>query len=153
MPEARAIWTSGKQFVAESGSGHAFVLDASPEIEGRNTGPSPVELVLVALAGCTGIDVVFILRDRMKKPLTGLSVEVTGKRAEEPPKVYTEIEVTYHLRGPGLLEKDAVRAIRLSAKSFCSVSAMLEKTARIRSHFEILDEQSGQTVHGTLADD
>lgn len=150
MPEAKVIWTGGKQFVAESGSGHALVLDASPEVGGRATGASPMELLLLALAGCTGIDVVFILADRMKKPLSALSVEVAGKRAENPPKVYTELDVTYRLRGPGLDEKDALRAISLSAEKYCSVSAMLERTATIRSHYEIVDEQTGATVRGTL---
>ena len=150
MPEAKVIWTSGKQFVAESGSGHALVLDASPEVAGRSTGATPMELLLLALAGCTGIDVVFILVDRMKKPLSGLSVEVSGQRSENPPKVYTEIDVTYRLRGAGLEEKDALRAISLSAEKYCSVSAMLERTATIRSHYEIVDERSGEAVRGTL---
>lgn len=153
MPEAKVVWTSGKQFVAESGSGHGLVLDASPEVAGRSTGPSPIELVLIALAGCTGIDVVFILVDRMKKPLTSLSVEVAGTRAENPPKIYTEIDVTYRLRGPGLEAKDALRAIRLSAETYCAVSAMLERSAKIRSHYEIVDESSGESVRGTLEQD
>ncbi|MHC5035421.1 MAG: OsmC family protein, partial [Planctomycetota bacterium] len=68
MAEAVVTWTSGKQFVAESGSGHGIVLDAPAQVGGRNTGPTPMELLLMGLAGCTGIDVAFILGDRMKKP-------------------------------------------------------------------------------------
>lgn len=150
MPEAKVKWIGEKQFVAESGSGHALVLDAGPEVGGHNTGPSPMELVLQALGGCTAFDVVFILKDKMHKPLTGLTVQVSAQRTDVSPKVYTEIDMLYRLRGAGLQEKDAVRAIKLSAEKYCSVSAMLEKTATIRSRYELLDEASGQTVSGTV---
>ncbi len=153
MHETMVTWTSGKQLVAESASGHAIVLDANAEVGGRNTGPAPMELVLMGLAGCTGIDVVFILVDRLKKELTGLEVRVVGERAENHPKVYTKIEVTYSLRGKNLPHKDALRAIRLSAQNFCSVSAMLEKTAAIHSSYELYDEATGETFKGSLTED
>lgn len=139
--------------VAQSGSGHAIVLDTSKEFGGSDTGATPMELVLMGLAGCTGIDVVFILGDRMKKTVTGLEVEVEGQRADQTPKVYTELDVTYRVRGPGLKEKEAKRAIQLSAEKYCSVSLMLEKTARIRSHYEIEDETSGEVVKGSLSEE
>jgi len=150
MSTAVALWTREKQFVAESGSGHAIVMDTGTTVGGRNTGPTPMELLLMGLAGCTGIDVVFILRDRMKKPLSGVEVRVSGERADEAPKVYTKLEVTYLLRGPGLPEKDALRAIRLSAEKYCSVSVMLAKTAAISWRYEITDDSSGVTSSGTL---
>ena len=153
MPEAKVTWTGGKQFRAESGSGHGIVLDTPPGIGGRNTGPTPMELVLMGLGGCTGVDIAFILGDRMKQEVTGIEVEVSGERAEEPPKVYTEIDVTYRVRGQGLSTKKALRAIRMSAQSYCSVSLMLEKTARITSRYEITNETSGETVKGVLEDD
>jgi putative redox protein len=150
MSTALALWTREKQFVVESGSGHAIVMDTGAGVGGRNTGPTPMELVLMGLAGCTGIDVVFILRDRMKKPLTGVEVRVSGERAEKAPKVYTKLDVTYLLRGPGLPEKDALRAIRLSAEKYCSISVMLAKTAAISWRYEITDETTGATSSGTL---
>jgi len=148
--DARAVWTSGKQFVGESGSGHALVMDAGAEADGRNTGPSPVELLLISLAGCTGIDVVMILRDKMKKPLTGLIVEVKGERADVSPRVFTSLELCYHARGPDLPLKDVVRAIQLSAEKYCSISAMVEKTAHLRSRYELLDEATGETFAGVI---
>jgi putative redox protein len=150
MSTALALWTREKQFVVESGSGHAIVMDTGTGVGGRNTGPTPMELVLMGLAGCTGIDVVFILRDRMKKPLTGVEVRVSGERADTAPKVYTQLDVTYLLRGPGLPEKDALRAIRLSAEKYCSISVMLAKTAAISWRYEITDETTGAIASGTL---
>lgn len=153
MSETTVTWTSGKQLVAESGSGHAMVLDAGAAVGGRNTGPTPMELLLMGLAGCTAIDVIFILVDKRKKELTALEVKVVGQRAEDPPKVYTEIEVTYKLRGRNLPLKDALRALRLSAENYCSVSAMLEKTATIHHLYELHDEATGETFKGTLAEE
>jgi putative redox protein len=150
MVQAKVVWTSGKQFVGESGSGHALVLDTSFEADGRNTGPSPTELLAISLAGCTGYDVVFILKDKMRRPLTGLTVEVKAERAEISPRVFTSIELTYHLRGPELPLKDVVRAIQLSTDKYCSISAMLGKTAEIRSRYDILDEATGETFAGAL---
>jgi putative redox protein len=148
MPTARATWVSGRQFVGETGSGHALVLDTSTEAGGRNTGPTPMELLLLGQAGCTGVDVVMILRERMKKEVTGLRVEVTGTRAETVPQIYTAIDVTYHVRGRGLAEKDVARAIELSESKYCSASIMLGKSARIVSRYRIEDEQSGDVVEG-----
>jgi putative redox protein len=151
MPEAKITWTSGMQLLAESGSGHAIVLDtAEADNGGRDTGPTPMELLLMGLAGCTGMDVVFILKSRMKKPLTALQVSVSGVRAEEAPRVYTEIDVVFRLVGRGLEPKDALRAMQLSTEKYCSVEAMLRQTAKIRTRYEIVDEVSGETVSGVL---
>lgn len=152
MSRAVAVWTAEKQFVAESESGHAIVLDTPATVGGRNTGPTPMELLLMGLAGCTGIDVVFILGDRMKKAVTGVQVEVSGTRADQAPKVYTNIDVTYRIRGKDLKEKDAVRAIRLSAEKFCSVSIMLGKTAEMSWSYEVTDDACGQSWSGTMQD-
>ena len=150
MPKTTATWTSGRQFVAETETGHAVVMDAPVAAGGRNTAPSPMELLLVGLAGCTGIDVVFILAERMKKPLTGLSVEVSGTRADSEPKVYTQIDVTYRVRGKGLQEKDVRRAISLSAEKYCSASIMLGKTAKLTSSFTLTDDETSQVIRGTI---
>ncbi|MFH1132106.1 MAG: OsmC family protein [Pseudomonadota bacterium] len=152
MSRVTATWVNGKQFVAESESGHGLIMDAGAAVGGRNTGPAPMELLLAGLAGCTGIDVVYILTDKMKKELTSLEIQVSGERAIEPPKVYTDIQVTYRIKGPNLKEKDAVRAIRLSSENYCSVSIMLAKTAKIQVAYEITDEVSGETWQGALGD-
>jgi putative redox protein len=152
MAEAKVVWTAGKQLVGECGSGHALVLDTSKEAGGRNTGPSPMEAVLVGLVGCTALDVVFILGERMKKTVTGVEVSANADRADAPPKVYTKIEVTYRIRGRGIQEKDAARAIRLSAETYCSVAAMLNKTAKITSRYELLDEDTGKATSGAVED-
>lgn len=149
---ARAIWVRDRQFVGESESGHAIVMDTGPGAGGRDTAASPMELLLISLAGCTGIDVVYILGERMKRPVSGVEVRVEAARREEVPRVFTEIDLTYLVRGPGLPEKDALRAIRLSAEKYCSVSAMLAHTATFAIHYELTDESSGEVRRGTLED-
>jgi len=150
MTTAQVTWIKDKQFVGETGSGHGLVLDTSTQFGGGDTGPSPMELLLLGQAGCTGIDVIYILKERMKKPVTGLSVTVEGVRAETQPKVYTDIALTYRLHGRGLTEKDVVRAIELSETKYCSASIMFAKTARIRSRYEIVDDDSGARWEGNI---
>lgn len=149
MTSARVRWVAGRQFVGESGSGHALVIDTPHAAGGGDTGPSPMELLLLGQAGCTGIDVVFIL-ERMKKEVTGVEVEVEGTRAATEPKVYTALDVTYRVRGRELAEKDVRRAIELSESKYCSATIMLGKTATIRSRYEIVDEQTGHRIEGAL---
>jgi putative redox protein len=123
------------QFVGEA-SGHAIVIDGGPGF-GRDTGMSPMRLLLVGAAGCSAMDVVHILKKRMRREVTGLRVEVEGQQAPEPPQVYTRIEFKYRVRGPNLREKDVRRAIELSQSKFCSAAIMLGKTAEIVTSFEI----------------
>lgn len=149
MGSARVTWVKGRQFVGETGSGHGLVLDTPLEAGGGGTGPSPMELILLGQAGCTGIDVVFIL-ERMKKEVSAVDVEVEGTRAVQEPKIYTNLEVVYRVRGRGLAEKDVRRAIELSETKYCSVSIMLGKSATIRSRYEIVDDESGERIEGTI---
>ena len=151
MLNSKVVWTSGKQFVAESGSGHAFVLDASSDFPGgRNTGARPTEMVLVGLAGCTAVDVAYILEDRMHKTISTLEVDVSAERANAEPKVFTLINVKFEIAGPGLAEKDVRRAISLSSEKYCSVSVMLAKTARILVSYLLTDTKTGATVAGEV---
>ncbi len=129
-------WQGDMAFAAETPSGHRLVLDAAPEVGGANAGPRPMELVLVALAGCTAMDVVSILH-KMREPLAELAVEVEGTRAAEHPKVYTEITVRYRARGEGLDPEKVGRAVRLSAERYCSVGNMLNRSARLRYVYEV----------------
>jgi len=125
MIEAKVSWTDDERFSGSASSGHAIVMDAGKE----KTANSPMELVLIALCGCTASDVVGILRKK-RKPFTGLEVHAKGDRADGYPAVYTSIHLTYIVRGQ-VSKKSMEDAVRLSKEKYCSVSAMLEKTAKI----------------------
>lgn len=133
MITAKTIWTDGERFIGQATSGHAMVVDASSE----KTASSPVELVLIALCGCTASDVVGILRKK-REPFTSLEVHAQGERAAGYPAVYTEIKVTYRVGGK-VAHKAVEDAVKLSKEKYCSVSAMLEKTARITAVIEYVD--------------
>lgn len=132
MIEAKATWTDHHRFVGESGSSHAIVVDGD-----KKTGNSPMELVLIGLCGCTGYDVASILTKK-REPFTSLEVRASAERAPEPPTVYTEIKLTY-LVGGKVSHKAVEDAVRLSKEKYCSVSAMLEKTAKITAEIEYLE--------------
>jgi putative redox protein len=126
-------WIGEEKFVATSPSGHAITIDSD---RASNKAPGPMELVLMALGACTATDVVSILKKKRQK-LEGLEVICSGERASEPPTVWIKLEILYRLRGT--LEEAAVkRAIELSEQKYCSVSAMLQKTATLTWRHEIL---------------
>ena len=125
MIEATAVWTDNERFVGSATSRHSLVMDAAKE----KTASSPMELVLIALCGCTASDVVGILHKK-REPFTGLEVQAHAERATGYPAVYTEIKLTYRVRGK-VSQKAMEDAVRLSKEKYCSVSAMLEKTAKI----------------------
>jgi putative redox protein len=136
MQTARIKWTGKEQFLAVTPSGHAVPLDSD---RAANTAPGAMEMLLAALGACTATDVVIIL-GKKRQPLESLEVEVSGERAAEPPKVWTNLEIVFKLRGA--LDEKAVRdAIALSEDKYCSVSAMLKKTATVRTRFEIIRPQ------------
>jgi len=132
MIEASANWTQHDQFVGSASSRHAIVMDAGAE----KTANSPMELVLIALCGCTASDVVGILRKK-REPFTALEVQAQAERANGYPAVYTEIMLTYRVRG-AVTHKAMEDAVRLSKEKYCSVSAMLEKTAKISHSIEYI---------------
>jgi putative redox protein len=125
MIEALLNWTDKDRFIGSATSRHAIVVDAGTE----KTASSPMELVLIALCGCTASDVVGILRKK-REPFTGLEVKAAGERADGYPAVYIAIHLTYIVRGQ-VSKKAMEDAVRLSKEKYCSVSAMLEKTATI----------------------
>ena len=132
MQTARVRWVGKERFLAQAPSGHLVALDADRSTNGA---PGPMELLLVALGACTAADVVEILA-KMRQKLESLEVVVNGERATEPPAVWVKLELIYRLRGD--LEEQAVKhAIRLSEEKYCSVAAMLRKTAPITVHCEI----------------
>ncbi len=125
MIEASVNWTDKDRFAGSASSRHSIVIDVGTE----KTANSPMELVLIALCGCTASDVVGILRKK-REPFTALEVRAAGERADGHPAVYTSIHLTYLVRGQ-VSRKAMEDAVRLSKEKYCSVSAMLEKTAKV----------------------
>ena len=136
MITANAIWAEGERYIGQASSGHALVLDTAKE----KTANSPMEVVLIGLCGCTASDVVGILRKK-REPFTSLEVRAEAERATGYPAVYTEIKLQYRVRGK-VSRKAVEDAVRLSKEKYCSVSAMLEKTAKITAEIEYLDESA-----------
>jgi len=141
--ECAIKWTDGVQFVAETGSGHALVIDGAPDVGGRNTGPRPMELVLAGTGACTASDIVVILK-RSGQDATGCEVELKAERAENDPKVFTKIHMHFTVRGRSLKRSVIENAIKLSHNKYCSASAMLSKTATITHDFEVVDESAAE---------
>jgi putative redox protein len=135
---ATVRWTEGMRFAATPESGATITLDARPEHGGTGRGPSPMETVLLALGGCTGMDVVSIL-GKMRAPLEGLEIRVTADRAETHPQVFTKIALEYVFRGAGLASDQVSRAVELSQTRYCSVSAMLRQAAELTYTWRIVD--------------
>ena len=131
---------TGRQFVAQSGTGHALVVD---DAEGHS-GPKPIELALLALGGCTAFDVISILRKKRQK-VTGYEIALRADQNAEPPAYFTRVEIQHRLRGQ--IDPEAVRAaIHLSETKYCAVGAMISKTAQIATTFEILPEATPETL-------
>jgi putative redox protein len=136
--KVRIKWLENVSFVAESESGHAFVMDGAPEGGGRNLGPRPMETVLMGTGGCTAYDVVHILK-KSRAPVTDCVVQIDAERAAEDPKVFTKIHFHFVVTGKGLKPQIVERAIALSAEKYCSASIMLAKMATITHDFEIVE--------------
>ena len=134
--KARVQLVEGMTFVAESGSGHAVVVDAAPDVGGRNLGARPMEIVLMGTGACSAIDVLHILR-KARQAVTGCFVDLEADRAPDSPKVFTRIRFHYVLTGKALAPAQVERAIRLSKEKYCSATAMLAKTAEIAWDYEI----------------
>jgi putative redox protein len=143
--KARVKWVDGMMFVGESGSGHAVVMDAAPDVGGRNLGVRPMEMLLLGMGGCSSIDVVMILK-KGRQPVTDCVVELEAERAATDPKVFTKIHAHFIVTGRGLDPKKVERAIALSAEKYCSASVMLGATATITHDFEVVDETAAPAV-------
>jgi len=130
MTESKVIWTDSDRFVGQATSGHALVLDAGE----KKTANSPMEVVLLGLCGCTASDVVNILRKK-REPFTSVEVSAKAERASGPPTVYTEIKLLYRVAGK-VSRKALEDAVHLSETKYCSVAAMLGKTAKISYEIE-----------------
>lgn len=133
---ARLRYAGGEVFVAESHSGHAMVTSFGHD---KLTAASPMELLLVALGGCTGADVVAIL-EKKRQRVTGYEIEVRAERRAEHPRIYTRIEVVHRVRGHAIDQKAVQHAVELSETKYCSVSAMLGVSAQLSMRYEITNE-------------
>lgn len=142
--KATVKWAGNAMFVGESGSGHALVMDGPPDSGGRNLGPRPMEMLLLGMGGCSAFDVIHILQ-RGRHQIDDCTVEIEAQRADQPPKVFTHLRMHYVVSGKGLSEAAVSRAIDLSAKTYCSASIMLGKTAEITHDFEIIDSNCGNS--------
>ena len=136
--KTRVKWLDGVSFVAETGSGHAVVVDGAPEAGGRNIGMRPMELFLAGATACTAFDVVWILK-RARQPVTDCVVEADGERAPADPKVFTRIHFSYAVAGRGLDAKQVERAVRLSKEKYCSATIMLAHSAEVSYELRIVD--------------
>lgn len=139
MPNAKVIYRQKMTFEGVSGSGHHVLMDSSPEAGGDNQGIRPMEMVLVGLGGCTGIDVVSIL-NKMRVSFSAFEMELLGQRADDHPKVYTWVTIRYHFEASRDDADKIVRAVTLSQEKYCSVSAMVGATARIDAEIYINGE-------------
>lgn len=140
--KAHITWIGpGLRLVGETASGQALVIDhVLPGEEREETGPRPIELMLIGMAGCTSMDVVSLLQKK-RQPVAGVQVRVSAERASEHPKVYTQIHLEYVVTGKGVSPKAVARAIELSQTKYCPGAAMLGKTAEITTSYRIIEEQ------------
>lgn len=129
----------GMQFVASGESGHAVIMDSEPRVGGNDTASRPVEVLLCALGGCTGMDVISILR-KMRTVPKEFSVEIEDERASEHPKVLTRIHFVYRFVGD-IPEGNAKKAIELSMQRYCPITNMVNKTAEVTWEYKILKDQ------------
>jgi putative redox protein len=132
---ASAQWIDNERFVASASSHHAIIVDSGD----TKTANGPMELVLIALCSCTATDVVTILRKK-REPFTSVVVEAEGIRPDGPPRIFTHIKLTYRIGGKVSL-KAVEDAVRLSKEKYCSVSQMLQKSAKIKVAIELLDSK------------
>lgn len=131
-------WQGKKAFEATSASGHKVLMDASPAVGGENQGPRPMEMLLMGLGGCSGIDVIMML-EKGKQDVKDCQIEINSERADAVPAIYTKIHLHFKVTGVALNEKKVSRAVSLSAEKYCSVSKILEKTAEMSYDFEIIE--------------
>jgi putative redox protein len=125
-----------RQFVGRTGSGHTLILDDTA----GGTGAKPIEMVAMGLAGCTAFDVITILRQKYHQKITGYQVRVETEQAARPPQVFTTVRIHHVVRGIGIDEAALVEAIRLSEDKYCSVGAMVQKTATFQTTHEIVED-------------
>ncbi len=139
MVEAKVRLTREMEFIGTASSGHSLTMDAEDASGGHNSGFRPMELLLVGFGGCTGMDVISILRKK-RQEITGLEMNVKGEKAEEYPKIYKKIHIEYVVTGKNVQEEAVERAIDLTLNKYCSVGATLARAGTITHSFRIVNE-------------
>lgn len=150
MGEIMAVQTRLKEdmaFVAEAGSGHSVMLDAAEHGGGHDQGFRPMEMLLVGLSGCTGMDVISILRKK-HQDVTAYEVRVRGERAEDHPMVFTDVTVEHIITGHNVSEDAVARAIELSETKYCGAGATISKTARLKHTYRIIESEEAVARSG-----
>jgi putative redox protein len=138
MVEAKVNLIKDMQFQGTASSGHTIVMDADDVSGGTNAGFRPMELLLVGLGGCSGMDVISILRKKRQR-VSGLEVNVQGERADSYPKIYKTVHIEYIVKGTGIEQEAVERAIHLSVDKYCSVGATLAKAGTITHSYKIVE--------------
>ena len=139
MAKSKITFTDGMQFVGVADSGHAVVMDAPASVGGNNTGANPMELLLMAFGGCSGMDVISILRKK-KQNVSKLELDVEGEMAKDHPHMYTSMHIEYMVTGKNISEDAVKRAIELSLEKYCSVGAILGKAAKITHSYKVISD-------------
>lgn len=129
---------ANRQFVATTGTEHHLLLDDAA----GGTGPKPIELIAVGLAGCTAFDVITILRQKYHQKVTGYEVRVEADQAERPPQVFTNVRIHHVVTGHEIDPAAIEQAIRLSEEKYCSVGAMVKQTAALQTTYEVVEEKT-----------
>jgi len=136
MSKVEVKWIDGMRFVAIPGSGHAVIMDSSKDKGGLDSGPRPMELLLISLAGCTGMDVIYILK-KMRVQVQGFELKIDAERRREHPRYYSKVHVKYVFYGKDIPEDKVREAIELSQQKYCSVSATMKAVGEVTYSFEI----------------
>ncbi len=139
----------GMRFRGTDDGGLSIVMDAAAASGGKGSGPSPMRVLAMALGGCTGMDVISVLR-KMRQEVTAYEVQVSGPRADEHPQVFTSMEVVHVVRGRGLDPASVRRAVELSATRYCPASAMLSHAAPLTHHYRVLSEDGTEIGGGVI---
>ena len=138
--EANVRWAGKMTFIGKAGSNHLVPMDSGPDFGGDSSATKPMELLLLGLGGCTGMDIVPLLQ-KMRQDVTAVELNITAERSEEHPKVYTKIDMEYVVTGKDLEEEKVKRAIDLSQERYCSVSAMLKKACPVSYTIRIIAQR------------
>jgi len=139
MAKVEVKWIDGMRFVAIPESGHAVIMDSSKDKGGLDSGPRPMELLLVSLAGCTGMDVIYILK-KMRVAVRGFELKIDAERKDNHPRYYSKVHVKYIFYGKDIPEDKVKQAIELSQHKYCSVSATMRAVGELTYSFEIKEE-------------
>ncbi|GAA62345.1 protein yhfA [Pseudoalteromonas sp. BSi20311] len=134
--QANVKWVEGNTYIGRSNSNHNVVFDAGSD----GAAPSPMEMVLMSVGGCSSVDVVSILK-KTKQDFSSVDVQLTAERAETAPRVFTKINLHFVVTGNNVSEKHLERAVSLSAEKYCSVALMLDKTVEITHSHEVVQDQ------------